>query len=167
MEAREEWELSEFEERQRRRQITAMPPRLMEYLARGAPALVATMGNDGWPNLVMTWAAARDLCTVRFGADAGSPTLANIQRHGKVTLEIIGTGGIIFRLKGIARIVKDRIEAAPFAIAMAELIVSEAKDQSWPGVTVSSLAYEWEGGQKEQMVAMEQAVYAELRDWTP
>ncbi len=125
------------------------------------------MGEDGWPNLVMTWAAARDAQTVRFGVDAGSPTSANIERNGKATLEIIGTGGIIFRLKGTAEIIKGRIAAAPFPIAMAELVVHEAKDQAWPEVTVSPLSYEWEGPQKDRMEAMEQAVYAELRDWVP
>jgi hypothetical protein len=48
---------------------------------------------------------------------------------------------------------------------MMALTVSEVKDQSWPGVKVQSLSYNWPAKQRESMLAMEQAVYTEMRTW--
>ena len=146
---------------------STMPERLLAFLRQGAPVLLATYGEDGWPSIVMTWAAARDDRTVRFGVDTGSATEANILREGKATLQVIGPDNILFLIKGTVRKVKDQIEAAPFPIGMAEMSVTEVKDQSWPGVVVAPLTYQWEGEQREAMAAMEQAVLAELREWEP
>ncbi len=146
---------------------STMPERLLAFLRQGAPVLLATHGEDGWPSIVMTWAAARDDRTVRFGVDTGSATEANILREGKATLQVIGPDNILFLIKGTVRKVKDQIEAAPFPIGMAEMSVTEVKDQSWPGVVVAPLTYQWEGEQREAMAAMEQAVLAELREWEP
>lgn len=33
-----------------------MPARLVGLLRRGTPAILATVGEDEWPNVVMTWA---------------------------------------------------------------------------------------------------------------
>lgn len=147
--------------------IPELPPRLVDFLHRGAPAILATVGDDGWPHLVMTWAAARDPHTVRFGADIGSTTLRNLEHEGRATLQVIGPENILFLIKGEVRQVKDRIEAAPFPIAMMELTVTWVKDQSWPGVIVAPLTYQWVGEQREAMAAAEQAVLAELRAWEP
>jgi predicted pyridoxine 5'-phosphate oxidase superfamily flavin-nucleotide-binding protein len=144
-----------------------MPEKLLQFLSQGTPVLLATYGADGWPSIVMTWAAARDARTVRFGADVGSATQANLEREGRATLQVIGPDNILFLIKGEVRQVKDQIEAAPFPIAMVELTTTEVKDQSWPGVVVAPLTYQWVGEQSEAMAAMEQAVLAELREWEP
>ena len=144
-----------------------LPDKLLIHLRMGAPALLLTTGDDGFPNLAYTWAAAPDAHRVRFGADHGSATLAKLQRDGRASLHIVGPGNLAFLVKGAARTIKDRLAAAPFRIAMMEMAVAEAKDQSWPGVTVSPLAYEWPADQREAMLKMEQSVYAELRDWEP
>ena len=142
-----------------------LPDKLLAHLRAGAPALLLTTGEDGYPNVAYTWAAAPDAGRVRFGADHGSATLANLQRDGRASLQIAAPGNLVFLVKGAARTLKDRIAAAPFRIALMEMRVAEAKDQSWPGVTVAPLAYEWPADQREAMLKMEQAVYAELRDW--
>jgi Pyridoxamine 5'-phosphate oxidase len=144
-----------------------LPNKLLIHLRMGAPALLLTMGGDGYPNLAYTWAAAPDARRVRFGADHGSATLANLQRDGRASLQFVGPGNLAFLVKGAARTIKDRIAAAPFRIALMEIVVAEAKDQSWPGVTVSPLTYEWPADRREAMLEMEQSVYAELRDWEP
>ncbi len=145
--------------------ITAeLPDKLLAVLRAGAPALLLTTGEDGYPNVAYTWAAAPDASHVRFGADHGSATLANLQRDGRASLEVTGHGNLVYLVKGTARSVKDRIAAAPFRIALMEMTVAEAKDQSWPGVTVTPLAYEWPADQREAMLKMEQAVYTELRE---
>lgn len=147
--------------------ISEMPTRLTEFLRQGAPAILATPGADGWPNVVMTWAAAWDERTVRFGADVGSTTLANLERERKATLQVIGPGNLLFLVKGEVRQVREQIEAAAFPIAMMELTITQVKDQSWPGVVVAPLSYEWVGDDGERMAAMEQAALAELREWKP
>lgn len=146
--------------------ITAqLPQSLLEVLAQGCPALLLTVGADGFPATAYTWAAAPDATTVRFGADHGSATLANLERDARASLQFIGRGNLIYLVKGAARLIKPQIEAAPFKIAMLALAVAEVKDQSWPGLTVQPLAYEWLPEQREQMLAIERAVYAELRQW--
>ena len=151
-----------------------LPDRLLAHLRAGAPALLLTVGEDGFPNAAYTWAAAPDARRVRFGADHGSATLANLQRdgqapnwgyRGRAALEIVGPGNLVFLVKGAARPLKDRIAAAPFRIMLMEIAVAEVKDQAWPSVTVAPLAYEWPKEHREAMQAMEQAVYMELREW--
>jgi len=157
-----------------------LPEKLLAWLRSGGPALLLTVGEEGFPNVAYTWAAAPDARHVRFGADHGSATLANLQRDGRAALQIaacaracpppsgapsgIGPENLVFLVKGTTQMLKERIAAAPFRIALMEMAVTECKDQSWPGVIVAPLAYEWPEDQREAMRAMEQAVYIELRE---
>jgi hypothetical protein len=43
------------------------------------------------------------------------------------------------------------------------LHIDRLKDQSWPGVKTSRLAYRWPPEQRAAMRKIERAVYAELR----
>ena len=83
----------------------------------------------------------------------------------KLRSRLSAKGNIIFLIKGTTSQIKARIEAAPFKIALMALEVVEVKDQSWPGVVVKPLGYEWPAEQKEKMQAMEQTVYTEMREW--
>jgi hypothetical protein len=138
---------------------------LLESLQTGCPALLLTIGADGFPSTAYTWTVALDAVTLRFAADHGSATLANLERESRAALQIISPGNLIFLIKGVTALVKSSIEAAPFKVAMMNLSVREVKDQSWPGVTVQSLGYQWSSEQREAMLAMEQAVYDEMRTW--
>jgi len=144
-----------------------IPTKLMAFLKQGGPAGLATIGEAGWPHVVMTWAVARDEQTVRFIVDFNTTTSANLERDDKATLLIIGPDDLLFTIKGRARQVKERVNAASFAIAMMELTTTEIKDQSWPVVRVTPLAYEWLGDKQEALAQIEQAVLAELREWEP
>jgi hypothetical protein len=88
-----------------------------------------------------------------------------LEREQRAALQIINQENLIFLIKGAAVPVKLQLEAAPFKIALWALAVREVKDQAWPGVTVQPLGYEWPLEQREAMLAMEQAVYAEMRTW--
>lgn len=147
---------------------TTLPDRLFRHLQRGGPAILVTYGADGWPNAVMTWAATRDPHVVRFGVDLGTSTLANIQREGKASLHVIGPGNIIFLIKGATRLVKERLETLPppHLMGMMELAVHAVKDQSWVGVMVSPLSFQWTGPDADRMRQAEQEVLAELREWS-
>ena len=143
-----------------------LPDSLLGALKKGCPALLLTVGEDGFPSTAYTWVVAINSSIIHFGADHGSATLANLGRDGCASLQIIGEGNLIFLIKGTTCQIKAQIEAAPFKIAMMALAVVEAKDQSWPGVTVKPLGYEWDPEQRDKMQAMEQAVYAEMRQWS-
>jgi len=142
-----------------------LPDQLAGLLRAGAPVVVVTVGADGWGHAAMTWAVAVAPDRVRFGVDHESTTLANLERDGKASLQVIARENILALIKGPARMRRARIAAAPFPMAMWEMVVTEVKDQSWGPVVVSPLAYEWTGPQAETLRQIEQAVLAELRDW--
>lgn len=142
-----------------------LPLVLLQILRQGCPAQLLTVGLDGFPHTAFTWVVALDAAHLRFAADYGSITLTNLERESRAALQIIGPDNLIFLVKGATRLVKPQIEAAPFRVAMMALVVSEVKDQSWPGVRVQPLGYEWPPDQRESMRAMEQAVYTEMRLW--
>ncbi len=143
-----------------------LPDRLAGLLRTGSPAGLVTVGADEWGHAVMTWAVAIAPDRVRFGVDHGSTTLANLERNGKAALQVIGKDNIVALIKGHARVRRERIEAAPFGMAMWEMSVAEVKDQTWGPVVVSPLRYEWTGPRAETLRQIEQAVVAELRDWS-
>ena len=143
----------------------ALPDRLAGLLRTGAPAMVLSVGADGFAHAAMTWAVAPAPGIVRFIADHGGTTLANLTRDGKAALQIVGPDNLIALLKGPARERRARVEAAPFPMAMWEMTVAEVKDQSWGPVAVSPLTYEWRGPEAEALRRIEQAVLAELRAW--
>ncbi|MDO8789857.1 MAG: pyridoxamine 5'-phosphate oxidase family protein [Sulfuritalea sp.] len=138
--------------------------KLIGYLRPGAPGLMLTTGADGYASSAYTWLMAMDARRLRFGVDAGSTAMNNLQRSGLVAIQIIGPGELCFLVKGKARQLKERIEAAaPASIMLWEMEVVGAKDQSWPGVRMAALAYEWPAEKRDAMLRMEQAVYAEMR----
>jgi hypothetical protein len=143
----------------------ALPDALSGLLRAGAPALVLSVGEDGWPYAAMTWAAAPSPEVVRFIVDDGSTTLSNLRRDGRASLQIIGGGDVVVLIKGPARECRARVAAAAFPMTMWELTVAGVKDQSWAPVAVSALRYEWRGPDAAALRRMEQAVLSELREW--
>ncbi len=144
---------------------TALPDRLFNFLQTGAPVVLVTVGTDGWGHTAMTWAVAASADRVRLAVDHGSTTLANLERDGKATLQVIGRDNVLAVIKGPARMLRARIDAAPFAIALWELVPADVKDQTWGPVVVSPLVFEWSGPQAEAMRRIEQAVLSEMRAW--
>ncbi|HMM53989.1 MAG TPA: pyridoxamine 5'-phosphate oxidase family protein [Candidatus Desulfobacillus sp.] len=141
-----------------------LPEKLVAYLRPGAPGLLLTAGADGYATSAYTWMIALDDQRARFAVDEGGSTMANLQRSGQASLQVIGQGDISFIIKGRARQLKPKLDAAaPYVIQLWEMEVAGAKDQSWPGVSTSALSYEWPAGQREAMLAMEQAVYKEMK----
>lgn len=142
----------------------AFPDRLAGRLRRGVPAIVLSVGTDGWAHAAMTWAVARSSNTVRFIVDCGSTTLANLRRNGKASLQVVAGDDVLALLKGPARECRARVEAAPFAMAMWEMSVEQVKDQAWAPVAVSPLAYDWRGPDAQRLREIENAVLTELRE---
>jgi hypothetical protein len=141
-----------------------MPEKLVAYLRPGAPGLLLTAGADGFATSAYTWIVALDAGRARFAVDEGGSTLANLLRSGQASLQVIGQGEITFLVKGHARALKPRLDAAaPYVIQLWEMAVIGAKDQSWPGVSTNALTYTWPAEQREAMLAMEQAVFREMK----
>ena len=144
-----------------------LPDKLFQLLQTGTTAILATQGEDGYSNAVMTWAASNVSHQVRFGVDLGTSTLANLQREGKASLQIIGPNNVIFLIKGTVKTVKARLEALPPPHLMCIMTMSPTiiKDQSWVGVSVSPPVYQWTGDDAERMAEAEKTAIAEIRDW--
>ena len=139
--------------------------RLIDYLRPGAPALMLTTGADGYAGSAYTWVVAMDAGRLRFGVDLGSSAMTNLQRSGQASIQVIGPGDVCFLIKGKTRPIKDCIEAAaPASIMLWEMAVIATRDQSWPGVKMAPLKYVWPAENREAMLMMEQAVYAEMRE---
>jgi len=141
----------------------ALPEPLFHLLQAGTPVVLVTVGLDSWGHAALTWAVAVARDRVRFAVDHGSTTLANLERDGKAALQVIGPGDTLALLKGPARMLRPRILAAPFKMAMWEMSLAEVKDQSWAPVAVSPLAFDWRGPDADTLRKVEQAVLAELR----
>ena len=110
------------------------------------------------------WTVAASRKKVRFGVEGGT-TLANLERDGRASLQIVGADNRVFLIKGKTVLAKPRLESVPFESAMMSLEVSEVKDQTWPEVYVRELVYEWTSERREEWRAIEQAVYREMREW--
>lgn len=143
-----------------------MPDRLARLLRTGVPAIVLSVGADGFGHAAMTWAVAPASDVVRFIVDCGGTTEANLRRDGRASLQVVGPDDLLALIKGPSRERRARVDAAPLPMAMWELAVAEVKDQSWGPVAVSPITYEWRGPQAEMLQRMEQAVLAELREWS-
>lgn len=140
-----------------------LPSDVFDYLNSGALGIVMTVGEDGYPTDAFTWVAAVDRKRIRFGADHGSKTLNNLNRDGRAAVQIIGPENMVFLIKGECRQVKEHIAAAmPLEIAMWEMNVVGARDQSWPGASPLPLAVQWSGQDRGKLIRMEQDVFQEM-----
>lgn len=142
-----------------------LPYKLADYVALGTPGQALTVDEEGFPQTSFTWVTTNSIHLLRFGADHGSPTFANISRSGLAAVQIVTDEGQPYLIKGMAAIANSRIESAPFAMALAEMEIVEVLDQSWIGVSVNPFDYEWAPEDQEQMLEMQQAVYTEMREW--
>ena len=141
-----------------------LPEPLRRWLSGGAPAILVTVGGDGWGHTAMTWAVATGPDRVRFGADLGSTTLLNLEREGKASLQVIGPRGLLALIKGRAQKLRDRLDPASFPMTAWELRITEMRDQSWQGVTVLPLTYRWTGPDALSLREKERLVLSALRD---
>ncbi len=139
--------------------------KLADYIALGTPGQAITVDSEGFPHTSFTWVVTNSIHLLRFGADRGSPTLADIERSGNATVQIITDEGQPYLIKGVAVVLKDSIDSAPFPMALIEMEILEVLDQSWIGVSVNSMGYEWAPDERDEMDEVVQDVYLEMREW--
>lgn len=134
-----------------------------QSLCSGAPAFVLTYGADDFPHAALTYALALDAQRVRFCIDLNTATYHNLERDARVAMQIVGAENRVCLVKGIARVVRERLKAKPSPAALFELQVSHVQDQAWRGVTVAPLTYAWDEPNRALMQEMEQRLFAEMR----
>lgn len=139
--------------------------KLAEYIALGTPGQVLTIDDEGYADTSFTWIVTNSIHLLRFAADQGSPTLANIERSGMAAVQIITDEGQPYLIKGISVVANSQIESAPFAMALIEMEIQEVLDQSWIGVRVRPSDYEWAPEEHETMLERQQDIYNEMREW--
>jgi len=132
----------------------ALPEKLFSYLRGGALGIVMTVGSDQYPTGSFAWVVA---------VDQGGKTSANLGRTDRAALQLIGADNLVYLVKGECRLIAPQIAAAPNAMALWEMVVVGAKDQSWPGAAPLPLAVQWYGLERERMVKTEQRVFEEMR----
>jgi len=119
--------------------------------------MLLTIGADGWPHAAFTWIGAPAPTRVRVIADEGSTTLNNLQAHPTAAAQVIGPDDLLYLIKGTARVQTETQGTMPagLKVVLAELAVDDVRDQHWPAVAVTPLAYRWKDA---HMVEVEQAV---------
>ena len=126
----------------------------------------ATVDNDGLPyTLVMNSPIAIDAHTIRFCLDRRTHSLKNVEANGRVMLEIVGDG-LIYGVRGEARVIRETMEHAPTPSAMIEMRVELVKRDLPPGVKVTAPSFEW-GPLGAYMDPIEPAMFEELRTYPP
>ena len=125
--------------------------------------MLVTVDDKGYPHTSFTWVVAVAPDRLRFGADHGGTSAANLTRSGSASVQIIIDEGQPYLVKGNAGLTSAEIKSAPFRVVLAEMEITEVRDQSWIGVNVRPFAYEWAPEERENLQAVEQAIYAEMR----
>lgn len=126
--------------------------------------MLLTIDDGGFPHSSFTWVVAISPEQLRFGADHAGTTLANIERSGLASVQIIVDEGQPYLIKGNVTMASLLIHSAPFEVALMEMEILEVRDQSWIGVSVRPFGYEWAPEEREKMLEVEQAIYAEMRE---
>ena len=81
-------------------------------------------------------------------------------------IQIIGPDNLIFLVRGTTRQIKEDLDATPIGVALFEMDVIGARDQAWPAATPAPLSFQWADDIRDEMLKMEQSVYAEMREAT-
>jgi hypothetical protein len=139
-----------------------MPDDLVRYLSGGRLVVVATVDEQGWPyTMVMNWAVARDPRTVRLCIDHRTQSLRNIRANGRAMVEVIGAG-MVYGVRGAARVIVESMQHAPIPSAMVEVAVDLVKRDLPDGVEVEPPVYRW-GALEPYMAKLDPLGFEELR----
>jgi hypothetical protein len=141
-----------------------MPVDLVEHLAGGKIVVVATVTDDGWPyTMIMNWALALDTRTLRLSLDRRTQTLRNVRANGRVMLEALGDG-LVYGVRGTARVIVEEMRHAPVPSAMVEVAVEMVKRDLVPGVEFEGPKFRW-GALAPVMGPADVAGLRELREY--
>ena len=117
------------------------PEKFLSVLREGLPALLITVDQDGFPHTAFTFAAATLAQQVAFVVDDVSTTLANIERTGIASIQILAKDNQVYLLKGKVRISESRMKHSPVASRRAIIELHSVRNQAWAEIAVSPLTY--------------------------
>jgi hypothetical protein len=124
--------------------LPELPNHVARHVVGGQIHVVATLDPDGRPSTtLMTWVVALDSRRLRLCVDKRSRTFQNLAERPAIAVETLGDG-ITFGSKGVARIVKEKMETTPFPCAMFEMTIDEARDHANAGVSFRGPTYAYD-----------------------
>ncbi len=99
---------------------------------------VGTVDEDGWPNTApMSLFYCPDERTIIAGMVKASQTAANIRRNGRVIIEMVFGGDVVFGIRGKGTVLKEALECSEATMAFRIEVVSVKRDTS-PAQLVTS-----------------------------
>ncbi len=140
-----------------------MPDDLFQVLSAGVPAILLTVDENGFAHTAFTFAAARQPNGVAVVVDDGSRSLANIERTGRASLEVLAPDNLVYLLKGMVRLSSTRLTSSPLPSRRAEIELVSVKNQAWPEIAVSPLSYDYSTHARAHWSSAVPRIYAELR----
>ncbi len=145
------------------REGASLPDNLFEILHQGIAALLLTVDETGFAHTAFTYAATTEPTCVAVLVDDGSRTLANIERTGQASVQILAPDNVVYLLKGTARVSNTRMTSAPVPARRANIELVSAKNQAWGEVAVSPLAYDYSSRAQAHWEGAIPRIFAELR----
>jgi len=121
---------------------------------------VGTVNEDGSPNAApMSFFYCPDERTIVAAMVGASQTAANVKRDGRVIIEVLFGGDVVFGIRGRGRVIKDALECNPATMAVKIAVGSVKRDTSPAQIVTSGPSCT---PRSERAVEYEKAVWAEL-----
>lgn len=121
---------------------------------------VGTVNDDGSPNAApMSLFYCPDEHTIVAAMVAASQTAANIRRDGRVIIEVLFAGDVVFGIRGKGRVIKDAFDCNQATMAVRIEVASVKRDTSPAQVVTSGPSCT---PRSERGVEYEKTVWAEL-----
>ncbi|HZD54860.1 MAG TPA: pyridoxamine 5'-phosphate oxidase family protein [Candidatus Aquicultoraceae bacterium] len=99
---------------------------------------VGTVDEDGWPNTApMSLLYCPDERTIIAGMVKASRTAGNLRRNGRVMIEMVFGGDVVFGIRGKGTVLKEALECSEATMAFQIEVVSVKRDTS-PAQIVTS-----------------------------
>jgi hypothetical protein len=140
-----------------------MPDDLFQVLQAGVPAILLTVDENGYAHTAFTLAATRQPNAVAVVVDDGSRSLANIERTGRASVQILAPDNQVYLLKGTVQLSSTHLTSSPVPSCRAEIELVSVKNQAWPEIAVLPLSYEYSTHVRRRWESAVPRIYAELR----
>ena len=121
---------------------------------------VGTVNEDGWPNTApMSLFFCPDEETIVAGMVRSSQTATNIRRDGRVIIEMVFGGDVVFGIRGKGTVQKEALECSETTMAFKIDVVSVKRDTSPAQIVTSGPSCT---PRSDRAVEYEKAVWKEL-----
>ncbi|MGI8550234.1 MAG: pyridoxamine 5'-phosphate oxidase family protein [Dehalococcoidia bacterium] len=130
----------------------ALPANALIWLQGGHSVVVTTVDEASRPwTGVMSWVRAVDPRTIHLIIANFSESLRNLRANGQIMLQLLGDD-FTYGVRGIARVVEERLEGAPVPAVLVEMTVEYVKDDLTPGRLFRAQIDSWWPDEAKQAV---------------